>query len=115
MQILYTAEATAHGGREGQVSTPDGYLDPDVCEWLEKHAPTPRHGQNYHQWLSSQYGLKKLIEHIWMLIGMATVCHDMRELRQRMAEKFGREGVQFTMYLPPPGKRLPQPERDDAN
>lgn len=78
------------------------YLDPDVCEWLKKNAPAPRHGQNYHQWLSSQYGLRKLMEHIWMLIGMASVCQDMRELRQRMAEKFGREGVQFTMYLPPP-------------
>jgi hypothetical protein len=41
-----------------------------------------------------------------MLIGIASVCHDMRELRERMAERFGREGVQFTMYLPPmhPGK-----------
>ncbi|MBW7838024.1 MAG: hypothetical protein H3C28_15460, partial [Sphingomonadales bacterium] len=36
-----------------------GYLDPDVYEWLKKHAPEPRHGQNYHQWLSGQYGLKK--------------------------------------------------------
>jgi hypothetical protein len=77
------------------------YLDADVCAWLRANAPAPRHGQNYHQWLSSQYGLRKLIEHIWMLIGMASVCHDMRELRQRMAEKFGREGVQFTLYLPP--------------
>jgi hypothetical protein len=77
------------------------YLDADVYQWLKKNAPPPRKGQNYHQWLSSHYGLKKLIEHIWMLIGIATVCHDMRELRQRMAEKFGREGVQFTMFLPP--------------
>jgi hypothetical protein len=80
------------------------YLDGDVAEWLREHAPAPRSGQNYHQWLTSQYGLRKLIEHIWMLIGMASVCHDMRELRQRMAEKFGREGVQFTLYLPPPGR-----------
>ncbi len=64
--------------------------------------PAPRTGQNYHQWMSSQYGLKRLIEHIWMLIGMASVCQDMRDLRQRMAEKYGRQGVQFTMYLPPP-------------
>lgn len=78
-----------------------GYLDPDVAEWLKKHAPKPRHGLNYHQWLSGQYGLKKLTEHIWMLIGIATVCRDMRELRQRMAERFGREPVQLTLYLPP--------------
>ena len=76
------------------------YLDPDVYEWL-RTAPAPRHGQNYHQWLSGQYGLRKLIEHVWMLIGMATVCHEMRELRQRMAEKFGRQSIQFTLFLPP--------------
>ena len=79
-----------------------GYLDVDVAEWLKTHAPEPRHGRNYHQWLSGQYGLRRLIEHIWMLIGLASACRDMGELRQRMAEKFGREGVQFTMYLPSP-------------
>lgn len=81
------------------------YLDPDVAEWLRTHAPQPRHGQNYHQWLSGQYGLRKLMEHIWMLIGLASACHDMAELRARMAEKFGREGVQLTLYLPPPRHR----------
>lgn len=78
-----------------------GYLDPDVLAWLKANAPAPRAGQNYHQWLSGQFGLKRLVEHIWMLIGMATACRDMAELRQRMAERFGRERVQFTLYLPP--------------
>jgi hypothetical protein len=78
-----------------------GYLDKDVAEWLKTHAPEPRHGRNYHQWLSGQYGLRKLTEHIWMLIGLASACQDMKELRARMAEKFGREGIQFTLYLPP--------------
>ena len=49
-----------------------GYLDPDVAEWLRTHAPEPRHGRNYHQWLSGQYGLRRLTEHIWMLIGLAS-------------------------------------------
>lgn len=80
-----------------------GYLDGDVLAWLKANAPAPKAGQNYHQWMSSQFGLKKLIEHIWMLIGMASACRDMTELRQRMAEKFGREKVQFVMYLPPVG------------
>jgi hypothetical protein len=84
-----------------------GYLDRDVTDWLKKNAPSPKAGQNYHQWLSGQFGLKKLIEHIWLLIGMASACRDMPELRQRMAEKFGREKVQFTLYLPfpKPGER----------
>ena len=80
-----------------------GYLDPDVMKWLKENAPAPRHGQNYHQWISGQFGLKRLVEHIWMVIGMATACRDMAELRQRMAERFGREKVQFTLYLPPIG------------
>lgn len=80
-----------------------GYLDADVMKWLKENAPSPRHGQNYHQWINGQFGLKRLIEHIWMVIGMASACRDMTELRQRMAEKFGREKVQFTLYLPPIG------------
>lgn len=80
-----------------------GYLDGDVMTWLKENAPAPRSGQNYHQWLSSQFGLRKLVEHIWMLIGMASACRDMADLRQRMGEKFGREKVQFIMYLPPVG------------
>jgi hypothetical protein len=55
-----------------------GYLDGDVMTWLKKNAPAPRKGQNYHQWMSGQFGLKRLIEHIWMLIGLASACHDMR-------------------------------------
>ncbi len=78
-----------------------GYLDADVAKWLKENAPKPIHGQNYHQWLSSQYGLKKLTEHIWMVVGMASACQTMPELRQKMAERFGREAIQLTMYLPP--------------
>jgi len=65
------------------------YLDADVAQWLRDHAPAPRHGQNYHQWVSSQYGLKKLVEHIRMLIGVARTCRTMTELQDRMAELNG--------------------------
>lgn len=76
------------------------YLDEDVANWLKENAPKPRKGQNYHQWLTSQYGLKKLIEHIWMLIGMASAVQSLPELKQKMAEKFGHAPIQMTMYLP---------------
>lgn len=79
------------------------YLDRDVAEWLKENAPTPRHGQNYHQWLSAQYGLKKLVEHIWMLIGISKTCESMNELRDRMAELNGKIPIQMRMYLPRPG------------
>ncbi|MEM1334677.1 MAG: P63C domain-containing protein, partial [Actinomycetota bacterium] len=80
-------------------------LDSDVAEWLKTNAPTPRHGQNYHQWLSGQYGLKKLIEHIWMVIGMARACATMRDLRYRMAEQYGKTPLQMTMFVDQPGLR----------
>jgi hypothetical protein len=78
-----------------------GYLDKDVAHWLKENAPKPIHGQNYHQWLSSQYGLKRLMEHIWMTIGIATSCASMEELRRKMAERFGCVPVQMTLYFPP--------------
>ena len=76
------------------------YLDLDVAEWLKTNAPKPIHGQNYHQWLNQQYGLKRLTEHIWMLIGMASACHSMLELKRKMAERFGRVNVQYTLFIP---------------
>jgi hypothetical protein len=89
------------------------YLDPDVAQWLKKNNPKPRKGQNHHQWLSSQYGLRKLVEHIWMVIGLAKACQSMPELKQRMAEIYGRQPVQLTMFLPPPnsGVRPAYPPR----
>ncbi|MFZ0994550.1 MAG: P63C domain-containing protein [Candidatus Dormiibacterota bacterium] len=82
------------------------YLDPDVFQWLKENAPAPRHGQNYHQWLTSQYGLKKLVEHIWKLIGIAQTCQNMTELKDRMAELHGRQPFQLRIYLPAPGEEL---------
>lgn len=77
-------------------------LDSDVAEWLRTNAPTPRHGQNYHQWLSGQYGLKKLVEHIWMVIGMARACNTMTELRYRMADRYGKQPLQLVIFVDPP-------------
>lgn len=78
-----------------------GYLDADVATWLKENAPAPRHGQNYHQWLSSQFGLKKLVEHIWKLVGVASTCDSMPRLRRRMAEIHGRVPVQLTLFVDP--------------
>lgn len=79
-------------------------LDPDVAKWLKENAPKPRGGQNYHQWLTGQYGLRKLIEHLWMIIGMARTCQNMTELRDRVGELYGRQPVQLRIYLPMPGQ-----------
>lgn len=79
-----------------------GYLDADVAHWLKENAPSPRKGQNYHQWLNDQYGLKKLTEHIWLLIGVASTCNSMSELRQQMAFKFDKVPLQMTIFTDPP-------------
>jgi P63C domain len=80
------------------------YLDPDVAKWLKENAPKPQGGQNYHRWLSGQYGLRKLVEHIWKLVGIAKTCHTILELKDKMAEIYGKVPVQYTLYLPPPEK-----------
>ena len=77
-----------------------GYLDPDVTKWLKEHHPQPSHGRNWHQWLSEQYGMQKLVQHIYMLIGMAKACNTMQELRDKMAEVYGKTPVQLRLYLP---------------
>jgi len=37
-----------------------------------------------------QYGLKKAIEHNWMVIGIAKTCRSMPELKDKMAEMYGK-------------------------
>ena len=75
-------------------------LDPDIAKYLKDNKPKPFHGQNYHQWLTQDVGLKSLIPHIYEVIGMAKTCRDIKELKEKVAEHYGREPVQLTMYLP---------------
>jgi len=93
-----------------------GYLDPDVTKWLKENHPQPRHGRNWHQWLNEQYGLQKLVQHIYTLIGIGKACYNMRELKEKMAELYGKQSVQLTLYLPPPrpnnGSTRPVPKID---
>ena len=78
------------------------YLDPDVAQWLRDNAPKPQKGQNYHQWLTSQYGLRKLVEHIWVVIGIASTCQDIEELKREMERQYGKKpGFQFELRLKP--------------
>jgi hypothetical protein len=37
-----------------------------------------------------------------MVIGMAAASRNMQELKERLAERFGRVPVQLTLYLPVP-------------
>jgi hypothetical protein len=78
-----------------------GYLDKDVYAWLKSNAPKPVGNQSYHRWLTEQYGLKKLMEHLWQLIGMASACVTMEQLRRKMGEKYGKIPVQYTLFIDP--------------
>ena len=48
--------------------------------------------------------LKKLMEHIWTVVGMAAACRTMPELWEKMAERYGKVPVKLPMYLDPPTK-----------
>ena len=75
-------------------------LDPDIAEYLKNNKPQPRFGQNYHQWLTSDIGLKALIPHINQVIGIAKTCNTMKELRDKVAYHYKKIPVQITMLLP---------------
>ena len=76
-------------------------MDADIAKYLKDNKPKPFHGQNYHQWLTEDVGLKALIPHIYKVIGMGESCTTIRELRDRVAVKYGRKIVQLTLSLPP--------------
>ena len=40
------------------------------------------------------------------LIGVAKTCYNMTELRDKMAEMYGKAPVRMTLYLPPPRYRI---------
>ena len=52
------------------------------------------------QQLTENYGARKLVSRCYEIIGMAKTCHSIRELRQKVAEHYGKEPVQLTLYLP---------------
>jgi hypothetical protein len=70
----------------------------------------PYYGQNYHQWLTEQYGLKKLIEHIWKVVGIGSICKTLDELRERMHEIYGKVAVfrNAINYVRPTRKSWPK-------
>ncbi|MFH1157901.1 MAG: P63C domain-containing protein [Pseudomonadota bacterium] len=72
-------------------------LDPDVAEYLKTHKPPP--GVKWFQNLTETPGVRQLVSRCYEVIGMAKTCKDIRELRQKVAEHYGKKSVQFTMYF----------------
>ncbi|MCP3372517.1 P63C domain-containing protein [Bradyrhizobium cajani] len=75
-------------------------LDPDVAEYLKNNRPPP--GVRWHRQLTENIGVRALVSRCYEVIGMAKECHDMRELRDKVARHYGRQVVQFSLSLPPP-------------
>jgi hypothetical protein len=77
-------------------------LDPDVAKYLKNNKPPPRFGQNYHQWLTSDVGLKALIPHIHQVIGIAKTCNSITELKMKVAHHYKHEPIQESLpFLSP--------------
>lgn len=77
-------------------------MDPDVATYLKENKPKPKHGMNYHQWLSEDLGVRALTTHINQVIGIAKTCNTMDELRHQVALHYGKEPLQLTMGDMPP-------------
>ena len=76
-------------------------LDPDVADYLKSNKPAPyKSGQNYHQWLTRDFGLRALVPHIHEILGIARTCGTMNEFRQKVAHYYRRTPIQMTIYLP---------------
>lgn len=72
-------------------------LDPDVAEYLKNNRPPA--DARWHQQLTENFGVRKLVSRCYEIIGMAKTCRDIRELRARVAEHYGKKLIQLTMYM----------------
>ena len=75
-------------------------LDPDVANYLKNNKPAP--GVHWHRQLTESLGVRSLVSRCYEVIGMAKTCSDMRELRNRVAQHYGRQVIQLTLSLPKP-------------
>lgn len=73
-------------------------LDPDVAEYLKENKPPTN--VRWFQQLTENVGVRQLVSRCYEVIGMAKMCKDMGELRQKVAEHYGKKPVQITLYLP---------------
>jgi hypothetical protein len=72
-------------------------LDPDIAKYLKANKPPPSHGQNYHQWLTSDVGLKALIPHINQVIGIAKTCETIAELKEKVGHYYKKIPIQTAL------------------
>lgn len=72
-------------------------LDPDVAQYLKENKPAPRHGRNYHQWFTEEYGVNRLVTHINQITGIAKTCSTIDELRHKVALYYKKDELQLAI------------------
>lgn len=72
-------------------------LDPDVAKYLKENKPAPRHGRNYHQWFTEEYGVNQLVTHINQITGIAKTCSTIDELRHKVALYYKKDQLQLAI------------------
>ena len=74
-------------------------LDNDVAKYLKENKPPA--GVKWHQQLTENYGVRQLVSRCYEVVGMAKTCDNIRELRVRVAQHYGKKPTQFTLFLKP--------------
>lgn len=72
-------------------------LDPDVAQYLKENKPAPRHGRNYHQWFTEEYGVNRLVTHINQITGIAKTCSTIDELRHKVVLYYKKDDLQLAI------------------
>lgn len=73
-------------------------LDPDVATYLKDHKPEK--GVHWHRQLTENLGVRQLVSRCYEVVGMAKTCSDIRELREKVAEHYGKQTIQLTISFP---------------
>lgn len=73
-------------------------LDPDVATYLKDNKPEK--GVHWHRQLTENVGVRQLVSRCYEVVGMAKTCSDIRELREKVAQHYGKRTVQLTITFP---------------
>lgn len=73
-------------------------LDPDVATYLRENKPEK--SVHWHRQLTEDLGVRQLVSRCYEIIGMSKTCTDIRELRDKVAEHYGKTTIQLTLSYP---------------
>lgn len=84
-------------------------LDPDVARYLKDNKPPPHN--RWHQQLTLEVGIPRLVSRCFEVIGIAKGCSDIQELCEKVDKYYGRGAFQFSLtdlMHAPRNKRAPR-------